>query len=147
MLAAYGIVESGEVGMKASEAVPPGGVDALPAQLDTPAEDDELEQAKKEKEPKAPSVPYWQLFRYADWLDILLMVLGTAGAIVHGVAFPIFFIFFGQITDTLSGSTSGGVGAVMQVCSGLVDWAIPGSSFGCLPDRPVACQINCPYPY
>ena len=104
--------------MKASEAVPPGGVDALPAQPDTPAEEDEQEQTKKKKEPKAPSVPYWQLFRYADALDVLLMVLGTAGAIVHGVAFPIFFIFFGQITDTLSSKS--GVGSVLQVRCSLV---------------------------
>ncbi|EMP26530.1 Multidrug resistance protein 1, partial [Chelonia mydas] len=39
-------------------------------------------------------------FRYADWLDKLLMVLGSALAILHGAALPVMMIIFGDMTDS-----------------------------------------------
>uniref|UniRef100_A0A8C3RS51 ATP binding cassette subfamily B member 4 n=1 Tax=Chelydra serpentina TaxID=8475 RepID=A0A8C3RS51_CHESE len=39
-------------------------------------------------------------FRYSDWLDKLLMVLGSAMAILHGAALPIMMIIFGDMTDS-----------------------------------------------
>jgi hypothetical protein len=46
-----------------------------------------------------PSVPYYKLFSFADGYDFLLMFLGATGACVHGVAIPIFFVFFGKLIN------------------------------------------------
>ncbi|KYO26615.1 hypothetical protein Y1Q_0019106 [Alligator mississippiensis] len=40
------------------------------------------------------------MFRYADWLDKLLMVLGTTMAILHGAGLPLMMIVFGDMTDS-----------------------------------------------
>lgn len=56
--------------------------------------------AKKKKEAKKPpSVPYYKLFSFADRYDLVLIFLGATGACVHGVAIPIFFIFFGKLIN------------------------------------------------
>uniref|UniRef100_A0A7M4F011 ATP-binding cassette sub-family B member 5 n=1 Tax=Crocodylus porosus TaxID=8502 RepID=A0A7M4F011_CROPO len=39
-------------------------------------------------------------FRYSDWLDKLLMGLGTVMAILHGISLPLMMIVFGDMTDT-----------------------------------------------
>lgn len=109
VLAAYGIVESGEVPMKAKQEQETNG-DALPPHTE---EEEDSKGPEKETKEKTKMVAYWKLFQYADWLDVLLMTGGTLGAIVHGASIPIFFVFFGNITDTLS--SSGGVGSVLQV--------------------------------
>jgi hypothetical protein len=49
--------------------------------------------------PPPPSVPYYKLFSFADGYDFLLMFLGATGACVHGVAIPIFFVFFGKLIN------------------------------------------------
>ena len=38
-------------------------------------------------------------FRYASRLDVLLMILGTLGAIGHGAATPLQFIIFGELIN------------------------------------------------
>lgn len=55
-------------------------------------------EAKVKKE-EAPSVAFYKLFSFADSYDVLLISLGTLGACVHGIAIPIFFIFFGKLID------------------------------------------------
>ncbi|CAM5112321.1 unnamed protein product [Natator depressus] len=53
------------------------------------------------KQPKKPNVVSpLTMFRYADWLDKLLMVLGSALAILHGAALPVMMIIFGDMTDS-----------------------------------------------
>uniref|UniRef100_K7FJS5 ATP binding cassette subfamily B member 1 n=1 Tax=Pelodiscus sinensis TaxID=13735 RepID=K7FJS5_PELSI len=53
------------------------------------------------KKPKKPNtVSPLTMFRYSDWLDKLLMVLGSAMAILHGAALPIVMIIFGDMTDS-----------------------------------------------
>uniref|UniRef100_A0A8C3RS04 ATP binding cassette subfamily B member 4 n=1 Tax=Chelydra serpentina TaxID=8475 RepID=A0A8C3RS04_CHESE len=49
--------------------------------------------------PQPPLCFHFQ-FRYSDWLDKLLMVLGSAMAILHGAALPIMMIIFGDMTDS-----------------------------------------------
>ncbi|XP_019363912.1 PREDICTED: multidrug resistance protein 1 [Gavialis gangeticus] len=39
------------------------------------------------------------MFRYSDWLDKLLMGLGTVMAILHGISLPLMMIVFGDMTD------------------------------------------------
>jgi hypothetical protein len=45
------------------------------------------------------SVPFYQLFSFADSIDYFLMVVGTFGAIIHGAALPVFFLFFGKLLN------------------------------------------------
>ncbi|RXM97403.1 Multidrug resistance protein 1 [Acipenser ruthenus] len=54
----------------------------------------------KEKTPKLAMVSPISMFRYADSLDILLMVLGTLMAVAHGAAMPALVIVFGDMTDS-----------------------------------------------
>ncbi|TFK07636.1 circadian-associated transcriptional repressor [Platysternon megacephalum] len=57
--------------------------------------------SEDKKKPKKPNVVSpLTMFRYSDWLDKLLMVLGSAMAILHGAALPIMMIIFGDMTDS-----------------------------------------------
>ena len=38
-------------------------------------------------------------FRYATFLDFILMLLGTMAAIAHGTALPLLLLFFGDLTN------------------------------------------------
>nr|CAB3219616.1 multidrug resistance protein 1A-like [Phallusia mammillata] len=59
----------------------------------------ETSDKKKKKEPD-PTVPYLDLYRYADGVDYLLLVIGTISAAIHGVSMPVMFIFFGDLTTS-----------------------------------------------
>ncbi|XP_073920938.1 ATP-dependent translocase ABCB1 isoform X2 [Castor canadensis] len=61
--------------------------------------------SKKEKE-KKPTVSTFAMFRYADWLDKLYMVLGTLAAITHGAALPLLMLVFGEMTDSFTNAGS-----------------------------------------
>ncbi|KVH92714.1 AAA+ ATPase domain-containing protein [Cynara cardunculus var. scolymus] len=52
--------------------------------------------AEKKKE---QSVPFYQLFSFADKFDYVLMILGSIGAIIHGSSMPFFFLLFGQMVN------------------------------------------------
>nr|CAB3487267.1 unnamed protein product [Digitaria exilis] len=45
------------------------------------------------------SVAFHELFSFADPLDWLLMAAGSAGAVVHGAAMPVFFLLFGELVN------------------------------------------------
>ena len=51
-------------------------------------------------------VSFTGLFRYADGTDILLMLLGTVGALANGVTEPIMTIIFGQVIDGFGGGAT-----------------------------------------
>ncbi|XP_048881335.1 ATP-dependent translocase ABCB1 isoform X26 [Brienomyrus brachyistius] len=57
---------------------------------------------RKRKEPKEPVklVGFFQLFRYAKPLDIILMIVGLLCAAANGVALPLMCVVFGQMTDS-----------------------------------------------
>lgn len=47
-------------------------------------------------------IPFSALFRFADGLDIFLMVLGSVGAICLGVSLPFMTVIFANVIDSLS---------------------------------------------
>ncbi|XP_039598627.1 ATP-dependent translocase ABCB1-like, partial [Polypterus senegalus] len=59
---------------------------------------------KNKKEELAKSVGIFQLFHYADSLDIILMIIGLVCSAAHGVALPLMIIVFGQMTDSFVSS-------------------------------------------
>ncbi|MED6184096.1 ABC transporter B member 19 [Stylosanthes scabra] len=48
---------------------------------------------------KEQSLPFYKLFSFADKYDIMLMICGTLGAIVHGSSMPVFFLLFGKMVN------------------------------------------------
>ncbi|XP_068013050.1 ATP-dependent translocase ABCB1-like isoform X2 [Melanerpes formicivorus] len=59
----------------------------------------------KRKKPEQPTlVGPLEVFRYSQWQEKLLMVLGTAMAILHGAALPLMMIVFGDMTDSFISS-------------------------------------------
>lgn len=77
---------------------PSAGVNSFELeQMKPPRITKNVEVPKKKEEP--PSVAYYKLYSFADTYDVLLIFLGTAGACMHGVAIPVFFIFFGKLID------------------------------------------------
>lgn len=55
---------------------------------------------------KAKSVSFRKLFSFADSTDILLMIVGTVGAIGNGMAQPMMTILLGDIINSF-GQTQG----------------------------------------
>lgn len=71
---------------------------------------DTSEKKDKKKEPKVEMVSPISMFRYADSVDILLMVLGTLMAVAHGGAMPAMVIVFGDMTDSFVSDSIAGLG-------------------------------------
>ncbi|KAK1876716.1 Bile salt export pump [Dissostichus eleginoides] len=53
----------------------------------------------KEEQP-AIRVGFFQLFRYASCNEVLMMVMGSVCAVLHGSAQPLMLLVFGMLTDT-----------------------------------------------
>ncbi|CAO1947832.1 unnamed protein product [Urochloa humidicola] len=51
-------------------------------------------------------VSFTGLFRYADGTDVLLMLLGTVGALANGVTQPIMTVIFGQVIEAFGGAVA-----------------------------------------
>ncbi|KAL2535199.1 ABC transporter B family member 4 [Forsythia ovata] len=52
-----------------------------------------------EKEP-TNAIPFYKLFTFADSKDIILMIVGTIGAIGNGLCLPLMSILFGELIDS-----------------------------------------------
>ncbi|XP_065484687.1 ATP-binding cassette sub-family B member 5 [Caloenas nicobarica] len=66
-------------------------------------ESDRLKPKKNKKENEKidkKAVGIFELFHYADWVDILLMVVGLIAAAASGTGLPIMIIFFGDMTNS-----------------------------------------------
>ncbi|KAL0381063.1 UNVERIFIED_CONTAM: ABC transporter B family member 19 [Sesamum angustifolium] len=50
-----------------------------------------MPESEKKKE---QSLPFYQLFSFADKYDYLLMISGSIGAVIHGSSMPVFFLLF-----------------------------------------------------
>ena len=58
----------------------------------------DLETSKEEGKPS--TVPFHKLFFFADSLDVLLMIIGTIGAVGNGVCMPLMTILFGDLINS-----------------------------------------------
>jgi hypothetical protein len=61
---------------------------------------------KKEGEEEEYTVPFFKLFSYADSFDLLLMIVGTVGAIANGLSMPLMTIIFGSLTNAFGNNQS-----------------------------------------
>ncbi|XP_073533901.1 ATP-binding cassette sub-family B member 5-like isoform X4 [Phyllobates terribilis] len=68
--------------------------------LDESQKQNEQENEKDENKVKAKTVGPIKIFRYADGLDVLYMIIGSLGALCNGICLPIMHIVFGEMTDS-----------------------------------------------
>ncbi|XP_061853387.1 ATP-binding cassette sub-family B member 5 [Colius striatus] len=64
---------------------------------------DRIKNKKKKKENEKPErrvVGVFELFCYADWVDVLLMVVGLVAAVANGTGLPLMIIVFGEMTNS-----------------------------------------------
>ncbi|XP_071685590.1 ABC transporter B family member 1 [Rutidosis leptorrhynchoides] len=66
----------------------------------------EGEKSKNAEKDKEISVGFGELFRFADRLDYVLMVIGTIGAFVHGCSLPIFLRFFADLVNSFGSNAN-----------------------------------------
>ena len=65
-------------------------------------EKDEKDKKDKKKDGKTESVGLFELFKFADKLDAILILVGVVSAIICGCIFSAMFIMFGDVTDVLA---------------------------------------------
>ncbi|KAL0913760.1 hypothetical protein M5K25_017244 [Dendrobium thyrsiflorum] len=65
--------------------------------------------------PTLPAVSCFELFRFADGLDYVLMAIGTAGAIIHGCSLPVFLRFFADLVDSFGSNANNPDAMVREV--------------------------------
>ncbi|XP_061961470.1 ABC transporter B family member 4-like isoform X2 [Populus nigra] len=61
---------------------------------------DQQETVKSKGDEETKTVPFLKLFSFADSTDILLMILGTIGAVGNGASFQIMSILFGDMLNS-----------------------------------------------
>ncbi|KAI3417880.1 uncharacterized protein J3R85_014152 [Psidium guajava] len=66
--------------------------------------ENEKDSNKSKEDEKGNSVPFHKLFSFADSTDMLLMVIGSIGAVGNGLSLPLMTVLFGQLIDTFGGN-------------------------------------------
>ena len=61
---------------------------------------DETNPAGEKSQQQKERVPYYKLFSFADSTDIVLMIVGTLGAIGNGMGMPLMTLLFGQMINS-----------------------------------------------
>jgi ATP-binding cassette subfamily B (MDR/TAP) protein 1 len=61
---------------------------------------DQQEPVKSKGDEDTKTVPFLKLFSFADSTDILLMILGTIGAVGNGASFQIMSLLFGDMLNS-----------------------------------------------
>ncbi|CAN8316754.1 unnamed protein product [Cochlearia groenlandica] len=69
--------------------------------------------SEEPKKAEISGVSFKELFRFADGLDYILMIIGSVGAFVHGCSLPLFLRFFADLVNSF-GSNSNNVDKMMQ---------------------------------
>ncbi|CAI5996599.1 unnamed protein product [Closterium sp. NIES-65] len=83
------------------------GVSAANGEALEPGDEKKLAESKEEvKEEDVPPVYYWQLFKFADKWDILLMIVGSVSAVGLGMAMPMISLLFGELTNAFGQNTT-----------------------------------------
>ncbi|XP_030639390.1 ATP-dependent translocase ABCB1 [Chanos chanos] len=75
---------------------------------DISGKDVEDKDKEKEEPEKVEMVGPFEMFRFADSLDIFLMVLGVIMSMANGAVFPLMIIVFGDMTDSFAEDTAMG---------------------------------------
>ncbi|KAF8024403.1 hypothetical protein BT93_F1556 [Corymbia citriodora subsp. variegata] len=71
------------------------------AAVKSPAVNENEQDSNKSKgDEKVNSVPFYKLFSFADSTDMLLMVVGSIGAVGNGISMPLMAVLFGQLINT-----------------------------------------------
>ncbi|GJP32661.1 hypothetical protein CLOM_g17268 [Closterium sp. NIES-68] len=108
------------------------------------AEKEKGEKGEKEekKEGAGGTVAYWQLFRYADKWDVLLMVVGSVGAIGQGIALPMMALLFGDMMNAF-GQNAGGMDAMLdQVAKASLNFVYLAIAAGATAYLETACWMS-----
>ncbi|KAL1918563.1 uncharacterized protein VTP21DRAFT_3223 [Calcarisporiella thermophila] len=63
----------------------------------------------KEKEPEPEKVPLLKLFRFATWIDLILIFLGIIFSIATGIAQPLMGVAFGSMIESIGMINQSGV--------------------------------------
>ncbi|KAJ1393342.1 P-loop containing nucleoside triphosphate hydrolase [Sesbania bispinosa] len=95
---------------------------------------------KSKQKEKVETVPYYRLFSFADSADIMLMILGTIGAIGNGLGMPIMTLLFGQMIDSF-GNNQFGPDVVNQVSKVSLKFVYLGIGTGVASFLQVACWM------
>ncbi|KAL5182711.1 ABC transporter B family member 11 [Glycine soja] len=61
---------------------------------------------RDDKDEPAKTVPLYKLFSFADPLDLLLMFVGTVGAIGNGISMPLMTLIFGSLINAFGESSN-----------------------------------------
>lgn len=82
------------------EQVEKGAVKAMEADVDQNGNSKERKSARRGEKEEVQTVSFFELFSFANNYDYLLMVIGTFGAFGHGLAYPMFYFFFGKVLNS-----------------------------------------------
>ncbi|KNC73520.1 hypothetical protein SARC_13922, partial [Sphaeroforma arctica JP610] len=63
-------------------------------------EEDTESSSKEEEKPKLPSVPFFQLFKFADKYDMAMISVAIISSCIHGAMMALFATVFGDIFDS-----------------------------------------------
>lgn len=61
--------------------------------------DKKMENNDENQTNKTNTVPFHKLFSFADSTDILLMIVGTIGAVGNGICPPLMTVLFGELVN------------------------------------------------
>ncbi|WZZ05452.1 hypothetical protein YC2023_091373 [Brassica napus] len=84
----------------------------------------QLEMKKGKIEEKAKTVPFYKLFSFSDFTDVLLMIVGSIGAIGNGLGFPLMTLLFGDLIDTIGRNLF--TNDIVELISKVSCWVITG---------------------
>jgi ATP-binding cassette subfamily B (MDR/TAP) protein 1 len=57
---------------------------------------------KLHKKENTKTVPYYTLYKYAGWIDVMLMLVGSLAAVVNGLILPTMFLIQTKVINALS---------------------------------------------
>jgi ATP-binding cassette subfamily B (MDR/TAP) protein 1 len=57
---------------------------------------------KLHKKENRKTVPYYTLYKYAGWIDVMLMLVGSLAAVVNGLILPTMFLIQTKVINALS---------------------------------------------